>query len=78
MVCSHLRYSLFEAREKEEAVGEDIGYDAHGEPTTDPGAILDGGAIRTFDRCATGLLHYRGECCACPCCCRVELEPVQP
>ena len=52
MVHSFVRYSLFEAKEKGKAVGEDIGYDAHGEPTTDPGSILYGGAIRTFDRCA--------------------------
>ncbi len=44
------RYSLFEAKERGEAVGGDIGYDALGDPTTDPGKILDGGAIRTFDR----------------------------
>lgn len=44
------RYSLFEAKEKGETVDGDIGYDALGDPTTDPGKILDGGAIRTFDR----------------------------
>lgn len=44
------RYSLYEAKEKGETVGGDIGYDALGDPTTDPGKILDGGAIRTFDR----------------------------
>ncbi|CAL8468529.1 g8069 [Coccomyxa elongata] len=47
-------YSLFEAREKGKTVGGDIGYDALGDPTTDPRKILDGGAIRTFDRSYKG------------------------
>lgn len=31
------------------AVAPGIGYDADGQPTTDPGAILNGGALRSWD-----------------------------
>ena len=33
-------------------VADDIGFDATGEATTDPGRIIDGGAIQVFDRYA--------------------------
>ena len=33
-------------------MSEDIGYDSAGAPTSSPGAILGGGAIRVFDRSA--------------------------
>ena len=31
-------------------MAEDIGYDRTGQATTCPGEIIDGGAIRVFDR----------------------------
>ena len=43
-------YDLLKAQQAGAAVAADVGFDAQGKPTTDPGAILDGGAIRTFDR----------------------------
>ncbi|KAK9846055.1 hypothetical protein WJX84_010500, partial [Apatococcus fuscideae] len=47
-------YDLLKAKNDGQAVPADIGYDAHGQQTTDPGAILDGGAIRPFDRSHKG------------------------
>ena len=43
-------YDLLRAKNEGREVPADIGYDAQGQPTTDAGAILDGGAIRPFDR----------------------------
>lgn len=45
-------YALVEQSRAGQPAPEDVGYDASGAPSTDPSAILDGGAIRTFDRCA--------------------------
>ena len=44
------RYGLLEAKHAGQSVGSDIGFDAAGRVTTDPAAILDGGAIRNFSR----------------------------
>lgn len=43
-------YALVEHSRAGQPVPGDVGYDASGAPTTDPTAILNGGAIRTFDR----------------------------
>lgn len=43
-------YDLVRLRAEGQAVAEDVGYDAQGQPSTDPGAILRGGALRVFDR----------------------------
>ena len=43
-------FALVEAQRAGRPVGNDIGYDAAGNPTTDAGAILNGGAMRSFDR----------------------------
>lgn len=43
-------YDLLKAKNEGREVPGDIGYDAQGQLTTDPAAILDGGAIRPFDR----------------------------
>lgn len=43
-------YGLLEAQHAGQPVPEDVGYDSQGQVTTDPGAILEGGAIRVFDR----------------------------
>ena len=43
-------YDLVEAQSARRSVGADVGYDAAGQPTTDPTAILQGGALRVFDR----------------------------
>ena len=48
-------YDLLQAKNEGRQVPGDIGYDAQGQQTTDPGAILDGGAIRPFDRWAACL-----------------------
>ena len=45
-------YALVQHSRAGEPVPADVGYDRSGAVTTDPAAILDGGAIRTFDRCA--------------------------
>jgi LDH2 family malate/lactate/ureidoglycolate dehydrogenase len=47
---AHAWYSLLEAQRSGRPVADDVGYTAHGEPTTDPGQILQGGAMRSFDR----------------------------
>ena len=44
-------FALVEAQRAGRCVGDDIGFDAAGDVTTDPGAILAGGAMRSFDRC---------------------------
>ena len=44
-------FGLVEADRAGHAVPDDVGYDADGNPTTDPAAIYKGGAIRVFDRC---------------------------
>ena len=44
-------FALVEAQRAGRPVGDDIGFDAAGDVTTDPGAILAGGAMRSFDRC---------------------------
>lgn len=44
-------FGLVEAERAGQQVADDIGYDSSGQPTTDPAAILKGGAIRVFDRC---------------------------
>ena len=44
-------YALVEHSRANLQVPADVGYSAEGAPTTDPAAILDGGAIRSFDRC---------------------------
>ena len=43
-------FGLVEADRAGQQVADNVGYDASGQPTTDPGAILKGGAIRVFDR----------------------------
>lgn len=43
-------FALVEARRAGRPVADDVGFDASGAVTTDPGAILDGGAMRSFDR----------------------------
>lgn len=43
-------FGLVETKRAGQTVAADIGYDASGQPTTDPTAILEGGAIRVFDR----------------------------
>lgn len=43
-------YGLLEAKTAKKQVSLDIGFDSDGNPTTDPGKILDGGSIRTFDK----------------------------
>ncbi|KAK9860382.1 hypothetical protein WJX84_000978 [Apatococcus fuscideae] len=47
-------YDLLKAKNAGQAVPEDVGFNAQGQPTTDPGAILAGGAIRSFDRSHKG------------------------
>ena len=37
-------------------VAADVGFDSSGGVTTDPGRILDGGAIQVFDRCPLSLM----------------------
>lgn len=44
-------FALVEAQRAGRAVADDIGFDAAGAVTSDPGAILAGGAMRSFDRC---------------------------
>lgn len=46
-------FGLVEAERAGQSVADDIGYDSSGQPTTDPAAILRGGAIRVFDRYVT-------------------------
>ena len=46
------RWALADARDRGASVADDIGYDSSGQMTTDPGRILDGGAIQVFDRCS--------------------------
>ena len=43
-------FGLVEADRAGEIVPNDIGFDVHGQPTTDPAAIFNGGSIRVFDR----------------------------
>ena len=47
---SDCRWALADARDRGLPVAEDIGFDSSGQPTTDPGRIIDGGAIQVFDR----------------------------
>ncbi|KAK9829409.1 hypothetical protein WJX72_005673 [[Myrmecia] bisecta] len=47
-------YGLLEAKHAGRSVPDDVGFDAQGNPTTNPAAILDGGAIRAFDRSYKG------------------------
>ena len=47
-------YDLVDARSAGRSVAADVGYDAAGEPSRDPDAILQGGALRVFDRCSPG------------------------
>ena len=44
-------FGLVEADRAGQTVADDIGFDADGQPTTDPAAIYKGGSIRVFDRC---------------------------
>jgi len=41
-------FDLIAARETSASIAPDLAYDAKGQPTTDPGAALSGGAIKTF------------------------------
>lgn len=43
-------FALVEAQRAGRPVADDIGFDAEGNVTTDAGAILAGGAMRSFDR----------------------------
>ena len=43
-------FALVEAQRAGRPVPDDIGFDAAGDVTTDAGAILAGGAMRSFDR----------------------------
>ncbi len=43
-------YDLLKAQHDGQEVPGDVGFDAQGKPTSSPGAILDGGAMRSFDR----------------------------
>lgn len=43
-------FGLVEADRAGQTVPDDIGFDVHGQPTTDPAAIYNGGSIRVFDR----------------------------
>ena len=56
------RYGLLQAREDGESVALDVGFDSAGQPTSSPGAILDGGAIRVFDRCARWASRHAHTC----------------
>lgn len=47
-------FALVEARRAGRPVPEDIGFDADGNVTTDASAILDGGAMHSFDRSYKG------------------------
>lgn len=49
-------FALVEAQRAGRSVGDDIGFVAAGDVTTDPGAILAGGAMRSFDRCHNSFL----------------------
>lgn len=44
-------FALVEAQRAGRPVPDDVGFDADGRVTTDAGAILAGGAMRSFDRC---------------------------
>ncbi len=41
-------FDLIAARGANRPIADDLAFDAAGQPTTDPGAVLDGGAIKTF------------------------------
>jgi len=43
-------FGLVEADRAGQKVAADFGYNAAGQPTTDPAAIYKGGSIRVFDR----------------------------
>ena len=43
-------FGLLEAKTAGRAIPGDVGQDKDGVPTTDPSAVLNGGALRTFDR----------------------------
>ena len=49
-MCRPHRWALADARDRGVPVADDIGFDSTGEATTDPGRIIDGGAIQVFDR----------------------------
>ena len=49
-------YELVDLARRGRPCPSDVGYDAAGRETTEPAAILDGGAIRPFDRHAPWLL----------------------
>ena len=53
--CFDCRYGLLEAKNAGDKVGSDIGFDSEGNVTTDPGEILNGGAIRNFTRLVLSL-----------------------
>lgn len=55
-------FALVEARRSGRPVPDDIGFDSNGAVTTDAAAILNGGAMRSFDRCP-----FTSSCGA-PCC----------
>lgn len=44
-------FGLLEARTAGRPIPADVALDATGQPTTDPAAVIEGGAIRVFDRC---------------------------
>jgi len=55
MATSAMAYfGLVEAKTAGRTVPNDVGFDSDGKSTTDPGKILDGGAIRSFDRSYKG------------------------